>query len=282
MSPIKIDAHQHFWRHDPAVHTWMNDQMTILMQNHLPADLRPALDREGIVGCVAVQADSSIQENEFLLQLADQNRWILGVVGWVDLQSPQLPQQLDRWCQHRRAVGVRHIVQDEPDDRFLDGETFRQGVRSLAQRGQTYDLLIYERQLPAAIEFVQAIPEVPMVLDHIAKPRIEAGVLEPWASQIKELALAPNLMCKLSGMVTEASWKNWSPDDLRPYIETAIEAFGPDRLMFGSDWPVCRLAAEYPQVKNLVEPYLATLSDSERAAIEGGNASSFYRLEERR
>ena len=196
----------------------------------------------------------------------------------VDLQSPGLSEQLDRWCQHPRAVGVRHIVQDEPDDRFLDNETFRQGVRSLANRGQTYDLLIYERQLPAAIDFVQAIPDVPMVLDHIAKPRIADAVLEPWSSQIRELALAPNLMCKLSGMVTEANWLDWTPSDLAPYIETVIEAFGPQRLMFGSDWPVCRLAAEYPQVKGLIEPFLATLSDTERAAIEGDNARDFYGL----
>ena len=275
---MKIDAHQHFWRHDPAIHTWMDDRMETLQRDYLPQDLSPLLEKEGIGGCVAVQADSSTRENDFLLQLADANQWILGVVGWVDLQSPQLSEQLDRWCPHPRAVGVRHIVQDEPDDRFLDGEAFRQGVRSLAERGQSYDLLIYERQLPAAIEFVQAIPDVPMVLDHIAKPRIGEGALEPWASQLKELALAPNLTCKLSGMVTEANWNDWSPDDLAPYIETTIEAFGADRLMFGSDWPVCRLAAEYPQVRSLIEPYLATLSATERAAIEGENAARFYRL----
>lgn len=276
---MKIDAHQHFWRHDPAIHSWMDDRMVTLRRNYLPEDLIPLLENEGIGGCIAVQADSSTCENDFLLQLADANEWILGVVGWVDLQSPQLSEQLDRWCPHPRAVGVRHIVQDEPDDRFLDHETFRQGVRSLAARGQTYDLLIYERQLPAAIDFVRAIPEVPMVLDHIAKPRIADGALEPWASQLRELAQSANLHCKLSGMVTEANWKQWSPADLAPYIETAIETFGTDRLMFGSDWPVCRLAAEYPQVKNLVEPYLATLSATERAAIEGDNARRFYRLE---
>ena len=275
---MKIDAHQHFWRHDPAIPTWMDDRMETLQRDYLPQDLSPLLEKEGIGGCVAVQADSSTRENDFLLQLADANQWILGVVGWVDLQSPQLSEQLDRWCPHPRAVGVRHIVQDEPDDRFLDGEAFRQGVRSLANRGQTYDLLIYERQLPAAIDIVQAIPDIPMVLDHIAKPRIADGVLEPWTSQIKELALAPNLMCKLSGMVTEANWLDWTPSDLAPYIETVIEAFGPQRLMFGSDWPVCRLAAEYPQVKGLIEPFLATLSDTERAAIEGDNARDFYSL----
>ncbi len=275
---MKIDAHQHFWRHDPAVHTWMDDRMDALRQDYLPQHLSPQLETEGIRGCVAVQAATSTDENDFLLHLADHNPWILGVVGWVDLQSPGLSEQLDRWCQHPRAVGVRHIVQDEPDDRFLDNETFRQGVRSLANRGQTYDLLIYERQLPAAIDFVQAIPDVPMVLDHIAKPRIADAVLEPWSSQIRELALAPNLMCKLSGMVTEANWLDWTPSDLAPYIETVIEAFGPQRLMFGSDWPVCRLAAEYPQVKGLIEPFLATLSDTERAAIEGDNARDFYGL----
>lgn len=276
---MRIDAHQHFWRHDPAIHTWMDDRMETLQRNYLPQDLRPLLENEGIGGCVAVQADSSTRENDFLLQLAAANPWILGVVGWVDLQSAELSQQLDHWCSQPRAVGVRHIVQDEPDDRFLDNETFRQGVRSLAERGQTYDLLIYERQLPAAIDFVRAIPDVPMVLDHIAKPRIADGALEPWASQLGELAQSANLTCKLSGMVTEANWNQWSPEDLAPYIETAIETFGADRLMFGSDWPVCRLAAEYPQVKSLVEPYLATLSPTERAAIEGDNAIRFYNLD---
>jgi len=275
---LKIDAHQHFWRHDPAIHTWMDHRMQILQRDYLPDQLLPLLQAHQIDGCVAVQADSSRRENDFLLGLAADHPWILGVVGWVDLQSPTLGEQLDRFSSNPKAVGVRHIVQDEPDDRFLDAETFRAGVRSLPGHQLTFDLLIYERQLPAAIDFVQALPDVPMVLDHIAKPRIADAVLEPWTSQIKELASAPNLMCKLSGIVTEANWLEWTAADVAPYIETAIETFGPERLMLGSDWPVCRLAAEYPQVNSLIEPYLATLSPTERAAIEGENARRFYRL----
>lgn len=276
---MKIDAHQHFWRHDPAIHTWMDHRMQILQRDYLPDQLLPLLQAHQIDGCVAVQADSSLRENDFLLGLAADHPWILGVVGWVDLQSDQLESQLDQFCQHSRAVGVRHIVQDEPDDRFLDAVPFRRGVKSLAARKLTFDLLIYERQLPAAIDFVRALPDVPMVLDHIAKPRIADAVLEPWASQIRELARAPHLMCKLSGIVTEANWLEWTAADVAPYIETAIETFGPERLMLGSDWPVCRLAAEYPQVKSLIEPYIATLSPTERAAIEGENARRFYRLD---
>ena len=275
---MKIDAHQHFWRYDPTVHTWMSEQMQLLRSDHLPPQLKPLLEAEGIDGCVAVQADSSTAENQILLELTDRFPWILGVVGWVDLQGDQVDQQLQQFASHRRAVGVRHIVQDEPDDRFLDCPQFRAGVAAVAKHSLTYDLLIYERQLPAAIDFVTALPDVPMVLDHIAKPLIADAVLEPWSSQIRELALAPNLMCKLSGIVTEANWLQWTPSDVAPYIETAIETFGPQRLMIGSDWPVCRLAAEYPQVNSLIEPYLATLSPTERAAIEGDNARNFYGL----
>jgi len=275
---MKIDAHQHFWRHDPAIHTWMDEKMQLLRQDFLPDQLLPLLQAEGIDGCIAVQADSSGRENDFLLGLAADHPWILGVVGWVDLQSDQLESQLEQLCQHSRAVGVRHIVQDEPDDRFLDGAAFRRGVSTLAARKLTFDLLIYERQLPAAIDFVRALPDVPMVLDHIAKPRIADALLEPWASQIREVALAPNLMCKLSGIVTEANWLEWTPADLAPYLETAIEAFGPERLMLGSDWPVCCLAADYSRVRSLVEPFLQPLSWTERSAIEGGNATRFYQL----
>ena len=275
---MKIDAHQHFWRHDPAIHTWMDEKMQLLRQDFLPDQLLPLLQAEGIDGCVAVQADSSGQENDFLLHLAADHPWILGVVGWVDLQSDQLESQLDQFCQHSKAVGVRHIVQDEPDDRFLDGTAFRRGVKSLPTRKMTFDLLIYERQLPAAIDFVRALPDVPMVLDHIAKPKIAAGQLDPWAENLKVLARSPHLMCKLSGLVTEAAWQGWQAEDFTPYLECAIEAFGPDRLMLGSDWPVCCLAADYSRVRSLVEPFLQPLSTTERSAIEGGNASRFYRL----
>jgi len=275
---LKIDAHQHFWRHDPAIHTWMDHRMKILQRDYLPDQLLPLLQAQQIDGCVAVQADSSLRENDFLLGLAADHPWILGVVGWVDLQSPALGEQLASFSSNPKAVGVRHIVQDEPDDRFLDAETFRAGVRSLPEHQLTFDLLIYERQLPAAIDFVRALPDVPMVLDHIAKPRIADAVLEPWSSQIRELARAPHLMCKLSGIVTEAAWLEWTPSDLAPYLETAIEAFGPERLMLGSDWPVCRLAAEYPRVRSTVESFLEQFSAAERSAIEGENARRFYRL----
>jgi len=275
---LKVDAHQHFWKYDPQVHAWIDESMATLRRDHLPAELRAHLDREGIDGCVAVQVEQHPGENHFLRQLTDEHPWILGFVGWVDLCSAGVDEELAELSALGGAVGVRHIVQDEKDDRFLMGEEFRRGVGRIPEHGLTYDLLIHQRHLPVAIEFVASLPDVPMVLDHIAKPLIAEGTLEPWATHIGELARFENLSCKLSGMVTEAKWQEWTPADLAPYIEVALEAFGPDRLMFGSDWPVCRLAGDYAAMRSAVEPFLEQISGEERARIEGGTATGFYRL----
>ena len=275
---MRIDAHQHFWRYAPETHGWITDEMAVLRRDYGPEDLAGHLRDHRLDGSIAVQAATTELENAYLLDLAGAAPSILGVVGWVDLTDEEAERSLVRFAEHPRAVGIRHIVQDEPDDRFLDRPDFRRGVGHLAALGLVYDVLVYERQLPAALEFVRAFPEQPMVLDHLAKPRIAAGEFEPWASRIREIARCENLTAKVSGLVTEADWANWTPADLRPYLDTALEAFGPGRLMFGSDWPVCRLAGEYDAVRSALDEWLATLGASERAAIEGGTAARVYGL----
>jgi L-fuconolactonase len=226
-----------------------------------------------------VQARQSLEESRWLLELADASPLIRGVVGWVDLRSTHVEDQLREVAEHPKFVGVRHVVQDEPDPRFLLGESFLHGIGKLATFGLTYDLLLYPQQLPAAAEFVGRFPEQPFVLDHLAKPRIKAGELDPWRHDLKALAAHGNVLCKLSGMVTEAAWQGWKRADFTPYLEVALETFGPKRLMIGSDWPVCTLAAGYPDTIGIVRDFLAPLAAAEREAIEGGNAARFYALD---
>jgi L-fuconolactonase len=275
---MRIDAHQHFWSYSAAEYPWIGKGMERLAHDHLPADLAPLAAAEGIGGSVAVQARQSLEESRWLLELSDANPLIRGVVGWVDLRSTHVEDQLREVAEHPKFVGVRHVVQDEPDPRFLLGESFLHGIGKLATFGLTYDLLLYPQQLPAAAEFVGRFPEQPFVLDHLAKPRIKAGDLDPWRHDLKALAAHGNVLCKLSGMVTEADWQGWKRADFTPYLEVALETFGPERLMIGSDWPVCTLAAGYPDTIGIVREFLAPLAAAEREAIEGGNAARFYSL----
>ncbi|MDA0970588.1 MAG: amidohydrolase family protein [Planctomycetota bacterium] len=244
----------------------------------MPADLAPLLTAEGIAGSVAVQARQTIEETRWLLGLAAKHPAILGVVGWVDLRSSEVGEQLREFAANPRFVGVRHVVQNEPDVRFLLGEAFVGGLRQLHGFGLTYDLLLFPPQLPAAVELAGMMPEQPFVLDHLAKPLIKPGILDPWQADLRALARHPNVSCKLSGLVTEAAWQGWKRADFAPYLEVALEAFGPKRLMLGSDWPVCLLAAEYPDVVGIVTDFIARLSDSEQALILGSTASRFYGL----
>ena len=213
-----------------------------------------------------------------MIMLAAAHPGILGVVGWVDLRSPDLAEQLQAFAGQEKLVGVRHVVQDEPDPRFLLGEAFVQGLRQLQAHGLTYDLLLFPPQLPAAVELVGMLPEQPFVLDHLAKPLIKSGTLDPWQADLRALARHEHVSCKLSGMVTEAAWQGWKPTDFKPYLEVALDAFGPSRLMYGSDWPVCLLAGEYSQVFELVDDFLAALSDTERQQVLGTTATHFYGL----
>jgi L-fuconolactonase len=275
---MNIDAHQHFWKYNPQRDRWITDQMSILKRDFLPDDLIKELRANGIDGCVAIQADQSETETEFLLSLAEQHDWIAGVVGWLDLCSAKLPERLAHFSQCAKLRGLRHIVQSEPDDRFMLRQDFCRGIARLKDFDLTFDILIYPRQLPAAIELVHKFPQQKFVLDHKAKPAIRTGKIDAWAEQIGVLAGSPNVYCKVSGLVTEADWTNWRPAEFEPYLDVAFNIFGSDRLIFGSDWPVCLLAATYRQVRELVEQYVVRLPTRVREKIFGLNAIEFYGL----
>jgi len=275
---MHIDAHQHFWRYNPHDYGWIDDSMAWLRRDFLPSDLQPELQRNGFEGCVAVQARQSLEETRWLLELADAAPFIVGVVGWVDLTSPQLRSELERMAPNSKLVGVRHIVQSEPDDCFLLQREFLDGVAMLEDFDLAYDILIYPRHLPVALEFARQLPTQRFVLDHLAKPAIKQGDLRGWSAGIRDLASLPNVMCKLSGLVTEADLRGWSPDQIRPCLDVAFECFGPDRLMIGSDWPVCTLAASYSRVIEVVADYLKSFPIEIREAVMGGNARRFWRL----
>ena len=272
---MKLDAHQHFWSYDAAQYPWIPPG-SALHRDWLPGDLAPLLAAAELGGCIAVQARQTVEESRWLLELAERHPIIKGVVGWVDLRCANVGEVLGELARHPRFVGVRHVVQDEADDDFMLGADFLRGIGELRAHRLTYDILIYPRQLPAAIALAQRFPGQPFVLDHLAKPAIKAGTLSPWREQIRELAQAPNVLCKVSGMVTEADAQAWQAADFRPYLDVVFEAFGEDRLMFGSDWPVCLLAAEYAQVCALIRDYLTPLPASAQAKVLGGNAARFY------
>ncbi len=277
---MRIDAHQHFWQYNPAEHAWMTDAMAALKRDFLPRDLQPLLVASGFDGSIAVQARQSLEETRWLLELAEENGFIKGVVGWVDLCSEELPAQLERLARHPRLVGVRHVVQDEPDDGFMLRPEFRRGIARLAEFGLVYDLLLYPRHLPAATKLAREFPRQAFVLDHMAKPAIAEGLLEPWARDLRELAQCGNVTCKLSGMVTEARWKGWQAEDFRRYLDLVFAAFGSDRLMIGSDWPVCTLSAEYAAAVGLVMDYVRPLSAEAREGVLGGNCARVYGIAE--
>jgi len=275
---MKIDSHQHFWKFDPVRDAWITPDMQAIRRDFFPKDLKPLLDDHGIDGCIAVQADQSDDETAFLLHLAENNSFIMGVVGWIDLRAPDLETRLGTYASRRLLKGFRHIVQGETDPAFLGRPDFLRGVKMLHRYGYTYDILIHQHQLPMAVEFVRQCPDQPFVVDHIAKPLISKGVWEDWAAGIRKIAAFPNVMCKVSGMVTEADWHHWKPDDLRVYLDVVTDAFGPGRLMYGSDWPVCLVAASYAEQFELVEKYFSSFSEEERSAVFGMNAVRFYKL----
>jgi L-fuconolactonase len=275
---MHIDAHQHFWRYEPKEYGWIDDSMAALRRDFLPADLKPELERNGFQGCVAVQARSTVEETRWLLDLAERTPFILGVVGWVDLRSPQLRSELESFKGKTKLVGVRHVVQDEPDERFLLQPDFLRGIAMLEEFDLAYDILIYTKHLPVAAEFVKRFPRQRFVLDHLAKPPIKSGALEPWTRDIRALAALPNVYCKVSGMVTEADWRAQKPADMRPYLDVVFDCFGTSRLMIGSDWPVCTVAGSYSRVMDLVKNYIGKRSAAEKDAVLGENAAKFWRL----
>ena len=281
---IKLDAHQHFWNYSPVEYEWIDASMAALQRDFLPHDLKPLLDQSDMDGSIAVQARQSLDETRWLLELAAQNNFVKGVVGWVDLCSPHVEEQLGEFADNEWLVGVRHVLQGEPDDRFMLRPEFQRGIARLAKFGLTYDLLLFPRHLPVAVELVREFPEQRFVLDHIAKPAIADGVAEPqlrsrfesWSRDMRELAKFANVSCKLSGMVTEARWGKWTQEDFLPYLDAVLEAFGPSRLMIGSDWPVCTVSAHYAQTMEIVFRFIERLRASEQDEIIGGNCMRVY------
>jgi len=275
----KIDAHQHFWQFDPVRDSWITWEMQAIRRDFLPDHLHPLLEEGGIDGTVLVQADQSETENEFLLGLADAYDFIKGVVGWVDLRHPEVEGRLSHYKTFPKMKGFRHVLQGENDRALMLNPHFKRGIGALASYGYTYDILIYPDQLGYSRELVAAFPDQPFVIDHIAKPHIkDRYITEEWRSAIHAVAAYPNVFCKISGMVTEADWHHWKPEHLRVYIDTVVEAFGTARILYGSDWPVCLVAATYGQVLQVVKDYFADFSADEQAAFFGGNAINFYKL----
>jgi len=275
---MRIDAHQHFWIYNPQEYEWIDDSMGVIRRNFLPQDLEPELQHNDVQGSVAVQARQTLEETRWLLELAERSAEILGVVGWVDLCSANLRSQLEGFAKYPKLVGVRHIVQSEPDERFLLRDDFLRGISLLEEFDLAYDILIYTKHLPVAAEFVERFPKHRFVLDHLAKPPIKSGEIEPWASGVRRLAGFPTVFCKLSGLVTEAHWQRWKPEEIRPYLDVAFEAFGTERLMIGSDWPVCLVAGSYRRTVDVVKNYLQDFPAHVRDAVLGENARRFWRL----
>ena len=277
---MRIDAHHHFWHYTTKEYGWIDDEMAMLRRDFLPVDLEREIARAGIDGVVSVQARQTLEETEWLLGLAAKHAFIKGVVGWVPLADPNVGTVLEQLAQNPKLKGVRHVVQGEPDDQFILGADFNRGVSMLAKFGLVYDILIFPKQLQPSIQFVDRHPEQVFVLDHIAKPQIKAGIMEPWAAQIRELAKRPNVYCKVSGMVTEADYKRWTEDQLKACFDVVLDAFGPRRLMFGSDWPVCLAACDYARWHKLVSGWIAKLSTDEQTRVLGGTAVEAYGLGE--
>jgi L-fuconolactonase len=273
-----IDSHQHFWRYNAAEYGWIDESMLPLRRDFLPGDLKVEMDSLGIRASIAVQASQTEGETRWLLGLSDRHRFVAGVVGWVDLQADDIEIRLARAAAHPKLVGVRHVLQSEPDDRFMLRPAFRRGIAVLHDFGLTYDILIYPRHLPVASEFVAEFPMQPFVLDHLAKPQIKVREIDRWARDLRVLAAAPNVSCKLSGLVTEADWKNWKPEDIHPYLDVAFDCFGARRLIAGSDWPVCTVAGSYSRTMAVVSDYLDRRPAPEREAVLGGNARRVWRL----
>jgi L-fuconolactonase len=275
---MRIDTHQHFWKYNDRDYVWMAAGMDKLRKDHLPADLLPLIGAADISATVAVQARQSLEESAWLLQLADEHAFIRAVVGWVDLSSERAVEQLEQLSQHAKFRGVRHVVHDEPDDEFMLRESFLNGLSQLRRFGLTYDLLLFPRHLAIACDVVKRFPDQLFVLDHIAKPPIRTREIEPWAGDLKRLAGFANVVCKLSGLVTEARWDSWAARDFEPYLDVVLSAFGPHRLMIGSDWPVCTLAGDYKSVIDLAADYIARLSGDEQRAILEENPMKVYSI----
>lgn len=278
MAVPRIDAHHHLWKYIREEYPWMADNMDVIRRDFLPDDLQLVMREARIDGSVVVQARQKVEETAWLLDLAGRNDFMRGVVGWVPLVEPTVHRDLERFAVHPKLKAVRHVLHDEPDDFYMLRNDFSDGIAQLAGFGLAYDVVIFERHLPQTIQFVDRHPNQVFVVDHVAKPRIREHTMSPWREKIHELARRENVYCKLSGMVTEADWQNWTEDHLRPYWEVVLSAFGPQRLMFGSDWPVLIVASSYGRWVDVVRSLISTLSQAEQECIMGSTAIRAYRL----
>lgn len=277
---MRIDAHQHFWKFDPIRDSWINDQMSVIQKDFLPHDLYPILVNNGIDGCVTVQSDQSEKENTFQLSNAEKYDFIKGVVGWVDLVAKNVEERLEYYSQFKKLKGFRHILQSERQRDFMLRLDFMYGIGLLKKYSFTYDILILPDQLKYVYQFITTFPDQPFVIDHIAKPYIKDQKTGDWKKEMFILGSSENVFCKISGMVTEADWKTWQKEDFTPYLDVVVDAFGTDRILFGSDWPVCQVAASYEQTIGIVENYFASFTEDEKANIFGKNAIKFYKLDQ--
>lgn len=273
-----IDTHQHFWEYDENRHAWIDDDMMRIRRDFMPEDLKPILAKNNIDGCIAVQADQTEAENDFLMDLSNRNNSIKGVIGWVDFRSENIKERLEFYSEFKIMKGFRHVVQGEPDPNFLLQKPFCDGISNLEKFGFVYEILVFPYQLGAVLEFVKKFPNQKFVIDHMAKPYIRSGYMDGWKIMMKEIAKYENVSCKLSGIITEADYSSWNYDQLQPYTETTIENFGTERIMFGSDWPVCLVAGEYHEVKKIAQQATSHFSTDEKDAFWGENAIKFYNL----
>ena len=274
----RIDAHQHFWKFDPVRDSWITDDMSVIQKDFFPDDLKPVLQQNGFDGCVAVQASQSEEETDFLISLARQHDFIRGVVGWVDLRADDITDRLARYKAFPIAKGFRHVLQGEPQRDLMLQPNFKRGIRALEQYGFTYDILIFPDQVKFSTELVASFPDQKFVIDHIAKPYIKRKEIEDWKRDMEQIAMHPNVYCKISGMVTEADWKAWKKEDFTPYLDVVVNAFDTDRILFGSDWPVCLVAASYEAMVSIVKEYFSSFSKEEQDRFFGLNATRFYNL----
>lgn len=275
---LRIDAHQHFWNFDPVRDIWITEDMSVIRRSFLPTDLLPLLQQHALDGCVAVQADQSEEETAFLLHLASQYDFIKGVVGWIDLQADDIVDRLDYYQSFPVLKGFRHILQGEEDRALMLKPAFKRGIAALQPYGFTYDILIFPDQLKYVVELLESFPEQRFVIDHLAKPRIRDKEIKEWEKDMAAIAVYPNVYCKVSGLVTEADWKHWRPEDFTPYLDCLVKTFGTNRIMYGSDWPVCLVAASYEQTFCIIKEYFEKFPQKEQELIFGGNAVTFYKL----
>ena len=275
---MTIDSHQHFWKYEPVKHNWIDDSMAVIRKDFMPSDLQKVYAENEIDGCIAVQADQTLEETDFLLKLSAKNDFIKGIVGWVDFRAENIDDVLKHYSQFEKIKGFRHVVQGEADPNFLLRPNFLRGISKLEKYNFTYDILIFPHQLGATLEFVKKFPNQKFVIDHIAKPYIKDGFFDGWAALMTEIGKQKNVYCKLSGMITEADFDQWTPQQIEPYMNLVLNAFGAEKIMFGSDWPVCLVAGNYNKVKEIVINFIVKLSSKEQASIMGDNAIKFYNL----